>query len=600
MNCRDICEILDNRNPGTLRAAERQQVEAHLDSCPECAHDWAAHQQLAALPDLEFPVALRANCRALATGARKGGTSHARRNRMAILGAFMAAAAAAVLLLWPGRNPMDSVAASVNRGHATGREGAFADAPEAGRVGRAGEISNPAGAGVTLRLVMPDDPAAATPESPRAVASGQLQRQMEAIRHDPANRRTLENFHTALLDELRAVQDLTVLDASAALPATASGENYQLKLDWVYVTQNDASIGGIENLLGVMLRAGRVLPDGKVMERMQEPVWISHQACEDGEKCTDASGAAADVVQKLRENVLPLDPAATGALQAKLQDASASPAHRLETFIDIVRTRGREDSAALFREPAAARAVLSLASAADQQQRAMVWQLLRGMAHAEFIEPMLVSALQDGDEARLQAIATLASDFGGDPRVRVLLERLSREESRPLLRAVAQRGLSGEETWKRYVQGSLQDASLTAPERIEALAYHVYPMRMPPGVTSPGQGRLQDVLDDDSVRALAGIIIEVDRLPGERGSLESLISNLGYGFSKNSAVTDMLLHCLKSHPSPKIRSIAAEVLSRTHREDARVQEALKKAMASDSSQRVRDRIREMTGGGQLY
>jgi hypothetical protein len=61
-----------------------------------------------------------------------------------------------------------------------------------------------------------------------------------------------------------------------------------------------------------------------------------------------------------------------------------------------------------------------------------------------------------------------------------------------------------------------------------------------------------------------------------------LTSNIGYHYSKNPAVTEMLLGVLEHDAKVQMRSIAGEVLARTRNNDPRVRDALAKALASDS------------------
>jgi hypothetical protein len=102
-----------------------------------------------------------------------------------------------------------------------------------------------------------------------------------------------------------------------------------------------------------------------------------------------------------------------------------------------------------------------------------------------------------------------------DDRVRDELQTISRTDARPLIRALAQRGLSGESYWNEYVTASLKDGSRTDAERIEAFMYHA--VRKGPNVNSRASATpqaLRDVLDDGAIQALAVLLPRVNALKG--------------------------------------------------------------------------------------
>lgn len=594
MNCRDITDILDNRDIGGLQVAEREAVEAHLAACPECARDWALQQGFTALPDLAVPAGFAARCRAKVAGASQWrGPASRRRLRLGALAAAAMAAVAALLLLWPEMSP--EVQEPGERTAASGRP-----LPAGHRPGAAGEtVGLQAGIlpsefpapSFTLRILLPGEV-----DKTAAAALPTFRERQNLVLADPASRRSLETFHAALLDELQTVPGLVLLGADAEVSKDPAAKNYQLRIGLLFMSDPDGTINAPDGRnLDLMLTASQRLSDSSLAQRMQEAVRIIHQPpCTGGGRCGDAAGIAADLVRTLREKVFPRDPSVTRLLQAKLQDASQSPDQRFDALLDLFKLQAQTSDSSLLRDPAAVRAALDLAAIADPALRAKIWVALRGVAHPDLIQPLLNSALQDGDEVRLEAAVTLA-DFVGDPRGRAALEMVARDDPRPLVRAVAARGLSGEEGWNRYVAASLQDTSRPSVERIEALSYHVYPPNLAPGVVDYKQGSLQVVLDDDAtLRALTEVLPAVDVLPGYGGSPGLMISNVGYIYNKHPAVTDMLLHYLERGNS-RNRAIAGEVLARTHGNDVRVREALKKALETDPDPKVRDWIRQVMG-----
>jgi hypothetical protein len=599
MNCRDITDILDNRNIACLQAAERQEMEAHLAACPECARDLALQQGFAALPDSAMPTGFAARCRArVAEVPRPRWRGHANHRRLR-LGAFaaaaMAAAAALLLLLWPGmstENPEsgERTVASGGTLPASDTTGVAGETAELPREVVPAEFPAPS---FTLRVLLPGEEemiAAATPSMP------EISERQKLVLADPASRRSLEAFHAALLDELRTVPGLTLLGRDTEVSKDPAAKNYQLKIGLLFMAEPDGTVNAPDGRnLDIMWIASQRLPDGSLALRMQEGARIVHQpTCTGGGRCGDAAGIAADLVRTLREKVFPRDPSVPRMMQARLQDASLLPDERFQALLDLFKLQAQSSDNSLLRDPAALRAALDLAAIADPPLRARIWVALRGVAHPDLLQPLLNSALQDADNVRLEAAVTLA-DFSDDPRGRAALEMVARDDPWPLVRAVAARGLSGEEGWHRYVAASLQDTSRTPRERIEALSYHVYPPDLAPGVVASKQGSLQVVLDDEAaLRALTEVLPAVDMLPGYGGSPGLMISNVGYIYNKHPAVTDMLLHYLERGNS-RNRTIAGEVLARTHGSDARVREALKKTLESDPDPKVRDWIRQVMG-----
>jgi hypothetical protein len=154
--------------------------------------------------------------------------------------------------------------------------------------------------------------------------------------------------------------------------------------------------------------------------------------------------------------------------------------------------------------------------------------------------------------------------------------------------------LSGDEVWRGYVTASLSDTGRPAAERLEAFIYHVHP----PGVTANSYGYEPGAfhdLDDRGIRTLAQLLPTVGNVRGGESQIGSLLSELGYRYSRNPAVTDTLLHYLVHGTQTRTRRIASEVLARTHGSDPRVREALNKTIASDPDASVRDYVREIMG-----
>ncbi len=92
MECQRINAILDEHAAGSLRAAERAEVAAHLDRCPRCADAWLAHETLASdVPDGPRPAFRQAVREAALQADAKGVSAETRRRPGAALGLAAAA-----------------------------------------------------------------------------------------------------------------------------------------------------------------------------------------------------------------------------------------------------------------------------------------------------------------------------------------------------------------------------------------------------------------------------------------------------------------------------------------------------------------------------
>jgi hypothetical protein len=219
---------------------------------------------------------------------------------------------------------------------------------------------------------------------------------------------------------------------------------------------------------------------------------------------------------------------------------------------------------------------------------------MRGVGDAALVEPLLVSLQRDPEDARIAAVGTLAADFSGDERARSALETAALSDPRPLVRALARRGLAGDEGWHEYVTASLKDASLPDSERVEALLFELYPPDTIDGVSEPSPENYWQILkglDDASVRALAEVFPGADQLRKWPGN--NLVGNFGAIHNKNPAVTEMLLTVLEHDTRALNRESAGQVLAESHASEPRVREALIKAVNGDPDASVRDDLRQI-------
>lgn len=609
MNCNDVNAILDNQK-AALDPAQRQEALAHVAVCADCASAWHVQGSLAQLPDLALPADLATRCRAaVAAAPRSAVNAHGgRRFRWVATLTAAAAAAAAVLaiLLWPAATTLPDGAGQIATTIAVPPVQATASTEPAPGMLPAVLEETSTGPRFTVRLVPYEAPTEA-----RFDAEGMTEAQRSFVRamhqaqtSDVGRVQVLQSLYTALVDELSTIPGLALLETDPT-ELTPSSRHFRLTIQFLTVLGANGQMAPIDNrYVSVALGIEKLQPDGKfVRSSAPNSASIDRQASCSGAvpaadvPCRDVRGTAATLVQLLRNHVFPPDPTVTHPLQARFQDSSLEAGERLKALEELFSLQSRTGVSGLLRDAGLVRAAIDLARAADPVVRAQLWRSLRGVGDGALIEPMIASLLQDPEDVRLAAIETLAADFPADPRVLSALERVAQADPRPLVRAVAQRGLSGEETWRQYVTASLKDHSQPAPQRVEALVYYLYP----PGPTRATSSSVADyfqimteLLDDDAVRALAQAIPDSDGLG--RGA-NNLLGNFSSRFKDHPAVPEMLLRVLANDPKPLMRAVAAQNLARFHASDPHVREALDKALASDPEPRVRDAIRSVLGTG---
>jgi hypothetical protein len=187
------------------------------------------------------------------------------------------------------------------------------------------------------------------------------------------------------------------------------------------------------------------------------------------------------MMEYLRNDVLPPDPEQRPRFTAQLLDLAQDSKQRLKALDALSRkaVSGSGNSTSL--DSAALRGAINLVtSTTEPKVRVSVWRALRGIRNPDLL-PSLVASLRDDSsiEVRVEALATVSAGFRADPGGREALEATARRDSHPMLRALAQRALTGDAAWEQYIVSSLQDTTRPVVERMEAFAYQMYG-------TSPG------------------------------------------------------------------------------------------------------------------
>lgn len=415
-------------------------------------------------------------------------------------------------------------------------------------------------------------------------AAAAFRARQHATLQDPARRVALESFHAELVALLRTVPGLVLFDPGAApgVPQ-ASPPTHRIRIDATLETIDGGPAVEDRMLDFLVLAEAAKAPHPAERALAFAGIDLDARCPRPGRAsrpCLDAHAAAAQVVFLLQARNFP--PGMRAAqLPLTLPDDPGAMADHMATL----RTEEPEIRAAitaLKRHPSIVAASLQSA-AADPAARAGIWRRLRGSGHADLIDPLLESVRHDSGEARLQAVATLAADFPAVPRVRTALATLAQEDPQPLLRALANRGLSGEDTWMAYIASSLADTTRPPEQRIEAFVYHYASGRYAAGL---------DDISPESVRTLALLLPEAaPRMPQEKVWLDGLRMSLGFRLRKDQSVMDGLLRMLEPAVPLHTRRVAARMLGSAGGSEPWVRDAVVLALSQDPDPFLQEFVR---------
>jgi hypothetical protein len=215
--------------------------------------------------------------------------------------------------------------------------------------------------------------------------------------------------------------------------------------------------------------------------------------------------------------------------------------------------------------------------------RGEIWWMMRSIRSPALVEPLAHAAQLDPDSTvRAEAVATLADDFASDPRARAAFELIARADSHPMVRALAQSGLSGEASWNSYVRASLEDRALSDAQRLDAILFHARSW-------AASDQSLVRLLDDDAIEALAEV------LPTAEGAgLRTLLNHLAS--VKHPAITGMLLASIERRDPRFDRKLVMEMLA-DRLSEPEVRAAFEKIAASDADEQSRRIAQQGLRGG---
>ena len=511
-------------------------------------------------PELRSRILTRASIQEGAKG--KGG----RANRTIVVGAILAFAAAAAMVAWSLRDESASQPVVIAITPST------AGPTPASEVPQNAEPSAPR----TKETTMASDPQEIPPApSPIHILMLPLQDDIS----DPVARTAINTFQSELAETLRAIPGLVLLSdlkQAEGLPSYFRITVRQLGETRDGITWID--LEGGEEIPGKRRRNGVAL-SGLPIDLASTCVPVP-----EGQMSPCPKGLASYVSGYLRKRLFPPDPGQLLQLQNQALNASLESPRRLEALTELAETKG----GGALREAAMVRAAINLIStSADPTLKAQVWKLMKGIRHPDLIAPLAATMRNEFDgEVRLQAVTRLQEDFASDPAAREVLESVAREDSRPLVRAVAQRALGGEADWNQYVLTSVKDASKTDMERIEVFTYFVSQPCSMAGASgcfsSSGQlFRSRQSVDDEAMQALAGL---AGRSSEFRQTLLNVVNELRE--IDRPAMTSLLLTLLDGATTGEKHQLITG-LSSQHT-DPRSRAALEKIAVEDPDSQLRE------------
>lgn len=529
-------------------------------------------------PELRSRILARASVLEGAKG--KGG----RANRTILVGVILAVAAAAAMVAWSLKDESASPPAVASITPAAGGPAPVSQEAQA----------------VEQYRPLPKEAAKAGDSQeilPAAAPFNVLMLPLQDDIPDPVARAAINAFQSALAEDLRTIPGLVLLSDLKQVEGMPSYFR-------ITVQQLGKALNGITY---IDLKSGEESPgkrwpveygglwNGPAMSGLPiDPAAACAPAAE-GQISPCTTGLASYVSGVLRKRLFPPDPARLLQLQNQALNASLESRKRLEAFTELAETR----SGGAWREAAMVRVALNMISTtADPGLKAQVWKLMKGIRNPDLVAPLTATMRNELDqEVRLQAVTRLQEDFASDPAARQVLEIVARDDSRPLVRAIAQRALDGGAGWSKYVLTSLKDASKTDMERIEVFTYFV---SKPCLMTSAGgcfssTGQLGELsrsgqsVDDETIKALAD-------LAGRSGEFRQTLLNVVNELRSmdRPAVTSLLLALLEGATrAEKSRLILP--LSSQHA-DPRARAAIEKIAAEDPDTSLREYAAETLRG----
>lgn len=471
MNCQDIERILDDGLPGEVDADRRAAAEAHMAGCADCAAEWRVHQGLVGAAPPPMPAGVRAEARQLVAASQSGLKQRAP-GRLVLLGAVMAVAAAAAVLVMHVQSPTSGDDAEVGLMADRTRSSPGAASPTIDTEVTLGTTGDPAATPSTSAVPAEQEGREAQRPPYRIMI-----RPMETSGLDETSARILDLYHAAFTRAMARIPGLVFMRAEEV--AQVTGEHMEIRIRLTGVLPEGARVIGVES----SVMSGGVTP--KITSVMTVAVQPDH----------DIESLAARQAESLRLQLLPGDASRQEELYANLLDPAAPQAARQEAM-RLLLSPSFTPADTASRKVVFRAALEQIASERDPTVRAATLSLIGNRISPELYEEILqVLDRQLDPELRLSLVTMLgvSQRFQLDPRqrasmqsgapdtlaaldvlnpaIRRALEEVAESDPRQLTRMVARRALSGDAEWNQYVVGTLKDASLPDVERLEPFAF---------------------------------------------------------------------------------------------------------------------------------
>ncbi len=322
----------------------------------------------------------------------------------------------------------------------------------------------------------------------------------------------VEAFRTALLAELRKVPDLEVL-----IPGVTAPPDLQRPADYLLtVTSLDAITLPSGNIAFHMTqsRSGTSIPVPSTANpeipaaSRQWPVQLTVQPLSQPASASFTSTVqisrdsnllnqlAATQVEMLRRRAFP-DALVKQQLTGRMRDGSLNTVERDQALADLLGTQRARGQGL---DASDVGAIVERAVSMNPEQRAQLWRNLRGNSHPYLLQPLIDYMRRDPDgNVRFEALATLAADYGTEPRARAAIESASRDDPDEVVRMAARRTLHGDAEWRAYLIATLRNPGLPYAERLAPL------LRTGRSASTPSETLgMQALLNDQGNRHPAG------------------------------------------------------------------------------------------------
>ncbi|HTQ36903.1 MAG TPA: hypothetical protein VMH77_07690 [Steroidobacteraceae bacterium] len=402
---------------------------------------------------------------------------------------------------------------------------------------------------------------------------------------DPAVESKVQDYFHALLDELRLVPGLVLIGPDAMSAADTQAD--------FRIAVSGGGPGGSEFMEGVAgwqvtLRT-EVWRDHAYRQEARGTMGSLHMGtgtCPQGpgqpDKCGPDGAAATDVAALIK--LFPASPA-LDALREHNREQAELQARDIVTLPPVDLTQ-RQGAVPPLDDQVVHSILERIAAVPAPGPRAALWLALRGQKYPERL-PLLLKALREetADVVRKEIITQLALDFSDDPAVRTALAPVAAVEPQALPRHVAQRALSGDAPWRDYVLATFRDASLTASQRLDPLAWMVDAGQRYPGVDATLNDVLPAMLDGDGARVLVDLLASKQK--DQKGSdpmagLDGIVLMARLSTVDQAAVPDLLVAYFDAMPSEVALGLLVQ-----HHADPRVREKLEAIAAGNADPKLR-------------